>query len=892
MQINKNRIIKKVFSIVLGIVMIFVTIPILPVYAEETDTQPRIYLKETTSYQGSSGYIYVYASNFENIGAIKYMIKYDSSVITITGAYADNLASGNVSDINHLEAGFVKQSIASVDGINGNGRLMYINYTVKKDAPVGKYPLEIIVEEAVDTSTKNVTIVKQKGILIVKEKSSSAKVASFTTQLTKSSLTEGETFDYSLCSYGIGNLAGGNFEFIYDRDVLELIDVQLENPLKNGSGTAAINQSTAGYVKVSYAGTDAISAGYNTSLVTLSFLVKKDETLTSDIKFSPRSLQDKDLNSMDGNEKTTSVRIIKKNVISQNPQFRLEYEELSHGETYQVTAIVDGNSGLAAGDFVINYDKQLSVCTAVDVDPDVAEKNGIVITKEKIDNGQIGFSFVSSTGISEDQRMIVMTFQRLKPGTNMKMTSVGKKVVNKDSNAIILDYPELNVDMSHFLREWEVITEPSCEIIGVEKRFCDGCDYEVSRNIEKLGHEFEIEWAVDREPSCSETGLKSRHCKRCDATCDEQVIPLREHTEVIDAAKEPSCVETGLTEGKHCSVCKTVLIKQEIVPAKGHELVQIEAKEATCTESGNNEYWTCSVCKKVFKADKKTETTVEGEILSAKGHIEVIDAAKEPSCVETGLTEGKHCLVCKTVLIKQEIVPAKGHAFSSEWTIDKPATTNGTGLKSKHCKRCDAKTDITVIPMLTYENLYATLLLEGATETTIAAIYPDGTDIDVIQQEMQEERYITEMLAWIKCSGANGVNGHFLAALPTETYLVAAYNSGKKTFYYQKLKVGDTGLSRGVVVDFSNHDVNEESRVHTFLYGDVDQNGKIDFADVLYAKRYLASWNNYRAIDDFATDVNLNGKVEIDDISIISRYVAGWEGYEKLPVIADPLPMA
>ena len=237
-------------------------------------------------------------------------------------------------------------------------------------------------------------------------------------------------------------------------------------------------------------------------------------------------------------------------------------------------------------------------------------------------------------------------------------------------------------------------------------------------------------------------------------------------------------------------------------------------------------------------------------------------------------------------------MPAKGHAFSSEWTIDKPATTNGTGLKSKHCKRCDAKTDITVIPMLTYENLYATLLLEGATETTIAAIYPDGTDIDVIQQEMQEERYITEMLAWIKCSGANGVNGHFLAALPTETYLVAAYNSGKKTFYYQKLKVGDTGLSRGVVVDFSNHDVNEESRVHTFLYGDVDQNGKIDFADVLYAKRYLASWNNYRAIDDFATDVNLNGKVEIDDISIISRYVAGWEGYEKLPVIADPLPMA
>jgi len=42
------------------------------------------------------------------------------------------------------------------------------------------------------------------------------------------------------------------------------------------------------------------------------------------------------------------------------------------------------------------------------------------------------------------------------------------------------------------------------------------------------------------------------------------------HTEVIDYAVEASCTGTGLTEGKHCSVCNTVIKKQETTKAKGH----------------------------------------------------------------------------------------------------------------------------------------------------------------------------------------------------------------------------------------------------------------------------------------------------------------------------------
>ena len=45
------------------------------------------------------------------------------------------------------------------------------------------------------------------------------------------------------------------------------------------------------------------------------------------------------------------------------------------------------------------------------------------------------------------------------------------------------------------------------------------------------------------------------------------------HKEVIDEAVAPTCDKTGLTEGKHCADCKTVIVKQKKVPV-AHEYVE------------------------------------------------------------------------------------------------------------------------------------------------------------------------------------------------------------------------------------------------------------------------------------------------------------------------------
>ena len=66
------------------------------------------------------------------------------------------------------------------------------------------------------------------------------------------------------------------------------------------------------------------------------------------------------------------------------------------------------------------------------------------------------------------------------------------------------------------------------------------------------------------------------------------------HTVVIDAAVPASCTQTGLTEGKHCSDCGMILVKQQTVPTIPHDFVETLVQPTTATQGYT--LCKCKVC--------------------------------------------------------------------------------------------------------------------------------------------------------------------------------------------------------------------------------------------------------------------------------------------------------
>ena len=147
---------------------------------------------------------------------------------------------------------------------------------------------------------------------------------------------------------------------------------------------------------------------------------------------------------------------------------------------------------------------------------------------------------------------------------------------------------------THTFGEWQITKNPTCSADGTEQRFCD-CGEVQSKNIPALAHTIIVDEAV--APTCTSIGLtEGKHCDTCgeaivaqieiaklehtysgdvDATCEvcgfTRVVDCDHPTLTTLPAKAATCVESGLTEGKLCSRCGTVLIPQTVVPTLEHD---------------------------------------------------------------------------------------------------------------------------------------------------------------------------------------------------------------------------------------------------------------------------------------------------------------------------------
>ena len=228
--------------------------------------------------------------------------------------------------------------------------------------------------------------------------------------------------------------------------------------------------------------------------------------------------------------------------------------------------------------------------------------------------------------------------------------------------------------LGHNYSAWYTTLVPTCNSVGSEKRNCTRCSYYEKREIPKKQHSYAENVT---EPTCTERGYTTYVCA-CGDTYIDNYVDKKKHTEVIEEALEATCSSTGLTEGKHCSDCGTVLVAQEVVPMKEHILGDwYEIIAPTCTTTGTNRR-DCLNCE-----------YYEVIVVSSFGHTPgevVVENHIAPDCVNNGSYDNVVCCtVCEEEISRETVVlEALGHNYESVVT-EPTCTEQGHTTFTCHC---------------------------------------------------------------------------------------------------------------------------------------------------------------------------------------------------------------
>lgn len=125
---------------------------------------------------------------------------------------------------------------------------------------------------------------------------------------------------------------------------------------------------------------------------------------------------------------------------------------------------------------------------------------------------------------------------------------------------------------------------------GTETFYCivnygnDSSQYEFTLyEVDKDSCKHQLKKVEAKASTCTKAGHKEYWiCENCSTMFDDAdgrnettvkavTLPLADHTVVVDPAVAPTETTPGKTDGKHCSVCNTVLVAQKVIPATGKQ---------------------------------------------------------------------------------------------------------------------------------------------------------------------------------------------------------------------------------------------------------------------------------------------------------------------------------
>ena len=230
--------------------------------------------------------------------------------------------------------------------------------------------------------------------------------------------------------------------------------------------------------------------------------------------------------------------------------------------------------------------------------------------------------------------------------------------------------------LGHNYDDGVVTTEPTYTENGVKTFTCHNCGDTYTESIPALGYTYN-ETVV--APTCTEDGYTMHECVE-DATKSfkDNIVPALGH-EYKEVTTPATCKDAGSVD-KVCERCNDKQHVRDIPVNEEHQWDEgVITKEPTATEPGIKTY-TCTVCNKT-----KTESIAKVHVHEYTGLGEIV---KEPSCE----TEGERWMYCTNDGCDSKILVPMPAIGSHDWDFEhteclKKATCTEPGTMLMHCKR-------------------------------------------------------------------------------------------------------------------------------------------------------------------------------------------------------------